>query len=87
MNDRNVIILTDENGHDVEFEFLDLIAYRKKEYVVLAPIKDWDGQVVILQLDEMDGETESYMSVENEFVLGTVFSLFKERNRDYFTFE
>ena len=37
----------------------------------------------ILQLEETDGETENYISVENEFVLETVFALFKERNKDY----
>lgn len=28
-----------------------------------------------------------YVGVENEFVLETVFALFKERNKDFFTFE
>lgn len=79
--------LNDENGNEVEFEFLDLIPYRQNEYVVLLPIGDSDGQVVILQLKEIDDETEEYVGVENEFVLETVFALFKERNKDFFTFE
>ena len=79
--------MNDEDGNEIEFEFLDLISYRQKEYVVLLPLKDSDEQVVILQLEETDGETENYISVENEFVLETVFALFKERNKDYFTFE
>lgn len=87
MADENIIILNDESGREVEFEFLDLISYRKKEYVVLFPLKDNDGQVVILQLEDTDGEIENYLSVENEYILETVFSLFKERNKDYFTFE
>lgn len=41
----------------------------------------------ILQLKEIDDETEEYVGVENEFVLETVFALFKERNKDFFTFE
>ena len=40
-----------------------------------------------LQLKEIDDETEEYVGVENEFVLETVFALFKERNKDFFTFE
>lgn len=87
MDEENLIVLNDENGNEIEFEFLDLISYRQKEYVVLLPLKDSDEQVVILQLEETDGETENYISVENEFVLETVFALFKERNKDYFTFE
>ena len=80
MDEDNIITLNDENGNEVEFEFLDLIPYRQNEYVVLLPIGDSDGQVVILQLKEIDDETE-------EYVLETVFALFKERNKDFFTFE
>lgn len=87
MDEENIIVLNDENGNEIEFEFLDLISYRQKEYVVLLPLKDSDEQVVILQLEEADEETESYISVENEFVLNTIFALFKERNKDFFTFE
>ena len=85
MDEDNIITLNDENGNEVEFEFLDLIPYRQNEYVVLLPIGDSDGQVVILQLKEIDDETEEYVGVENEFVLETVFALFKERNKDFFT--
>ena len=87
MDEDNIITLNDENGNEVEFEFLDLIPYRQNEYVVLLPIGDSDGQVVILQLKEIDDETEEYVGVENEFVLETVFALFKERNKDFFRFE
>lgn len=71
MDEDNIITLNDENGNEVEFEFLDLIPYRQNEYVVLLPIGDSDGQVVILQLKEIDDETEEYVGVENEFVLET----------------
>lgn len=87
MDEENIIVLNDEDGNKIEFEFLDLISYRQKEYVVLLPLKDSDEQVVILQVEEADEETENYISVENEFVLNTVFALFKERNKDFFTFE
>ena len=75
MDEENIIVLNDENGNEIEFEFLDLISYRQKEYVVLLPLKDSDDQVVILQVEAADEETENYISVENEFVLNTVFAL------------
>lgn len=87
MNEENIITLNDEDGSEIKFEFLDLISYRQKDYVVMLPLDDSDGQVVILQLEEVDDETESYIGVENEFVLETVFSLFKERNKDFYEFE
>ena len=83
MDEENIIVLNEENGNEIEFEFLDLISYRQKEYVVLLPLKDSDDQVVILQVEAADEETENYISVENEFVLNTVFALFKERNKDF----
>ena len=35
MDEDNIITLNDENGNEVEFEFLDLIPYRQNEYVCL----------------------------------------------------
>lgn len=87
MDEENIIQLNDEDGNSVSFEFLDLIKWREKEYVVLLPVDDDDGQVVILQLESIDGEQENYIGVENEFILETVFALFKERNKDFFNFE
>ena len=40
MDEDNIITLNDENGNEVEFEFLDLIPYRQNEYVVLLP--NWE---------------------------------------------
>ena len=82
----NLIILNDEEGNEVEFEFLDLITYRGKEYVVLLPEDEDADQVVILQIEEIDAENESYIGVENEFTLSAVFELFKERHKDDFNF-
>ena len=65
----NIIILSDENGEDVEFEFLDLIEYDSEEYIVLLPVaedeEEEDGQVVILKVESTENEDEeSYVSVE-----------------------
>lgn len=87
MANDNIIILHDERGNDIKFEFLDLISYRQKEYVVLFPLEGSDGQVVILEVEDIDEKTDNYASVKNESVLEAVFALFKERNKNYFTFE
>ena len=86
MENDNIIVLNDEDGNEVEFEFLDLIPYRGKEYVVLLPVSDEADEVVILQLEEADDETESYISVDNELTLQAVFEIFKERAKDTFNF-
>ena len=86
MENDNIIVLNDDDGNEVEFEFLDLIPYRGKEYVVLLPVSDEADEVVILQLEEADDETESYVSVDNELTLQALFEIFKERAKDTFNF-
>lgn len=82
------IILNDENGEEVEFEFMDLISYEGEEYVVLLPVEDCEeaGQVVILRMDESGEDEESYASVDDDDTLMAVFNIFKDRFKDEFNF-
>ena len=52
--DNNIIVLNDEDGKEVKFEFLDLVELDNEEYVVLLPVEaegeDSDGEVVILKV-------------------------------------
>lgn len=82
----NYIVLNDENGDEVQFEFLDLIEHDSKEYVVLLPVEDDDGEVVILEIAETDGDEESYVSVDDEETLMQVFEIFKEKFKQEFNF-
>lgn len=83
----NKIVLNDEDGNEVEFEFIDLIPYEGEEYVVLLPCEDDDGMVVILRIESVDGENETYATVDDEETLNTIFGIFKERAKDIFNFE
>ncbi len=87
----NIIVLTDEDGVDVEFEFCASIEYEGNEYVVLLPTDDDDGEVVILQVIESEdaGEDDevTYVGVDDEEVLQSVFELFKEQAGDEFDFD
>ena len=85
----NTIILNDEDGRGVPFEFLDLITYNGEDYVILLPKEESDDaeEVVILKVDETYSEDEeSYTSVEDEEILQAVFNIFKEKFRDEFNF-
>ena len=86
MENENIIVLNDDEGNEAEFEILDLIPYRGKEYVVLLPVSDETDEVVILQLEEVADETESYISIDNEATLQVVFEIFKEKFKDVFNF-
>lgn len=89
----NIVILNDEDGNEVKFEFLDLVELNEEEYVVLLPVteegEEDEGEVVILKVEDNDdeeSEEESYVSVEDEDVLNQVFEIFKERFKDEFDF-
>lgn len=82
----NMVILTDEDGNDVEFEFLDVVQVDDKEYVILLPVEDMEkGEVVIFRI-EGDGEEESYIGLEDEAEAEKVFLAFKEKAKDDFNF-
>lgn len=88
----NIIILNDEEGNEVKFEFLDLVELDEEEYVVLLPVsedgEEDEGEVVILKLEDTDedSEEESYVGVEDEEILNKVFAIFKEKYKDEFNF-
>ena len=86
----NIIVLNDENGEEVPFEFLDLIELDGEEYVVLLPVEEDEeeaDEVVILKLEDTESEDEeSYVSVEDEEILNKVFEIFKEKFKDEFNF-
>ena len=88
----NIIVLNDEDGNEVKFEFLDLVELDDEEYVVLLPVteegEEEEGEVVILKVEDSDEESdeESYVSIEDEDTLNKVFEIFKEKFKDDFDF-
>ena len=83
----SVLTLTDEHGNDVDFEYMDCVEYEGKEYLVLMPMEEDSDEIVILEIEPVDEETENYLSVSDEAVLNAVFAIFKERYADILTFE
>lgn len=86
-DETSVLTLTDENGQDVEFEYLDCIEYLGKEYLVLMPIEELSTEIVILEIEPVDEENENYLSVQDEDILNAVYDIFKEKYKDVLTFE
>ena len=88
----NIVILNDEEGNEVKFEFLDLVELDNEEYVVLLPMteegEEDEGEVVILKVEDTDDESEeeSYVSIDDEEILNKVFEIFKEKFKDDFDF-
>ena len=83
----SILTLTDENGEDVDFEYLDCVDYEGKEYLVLMPAEELATEIVILEVEPIDEENENYLSVNDENVLNAVYEIFKDRYKDVLTFE
>ena len=83
----SVLTLTDENGEDIDFEYLDCLTYQDKEYLVLMPADEAETQIVILEVEPVDDENENYLAVDDEAVLDAVYGMFKEKYKDVLTFE
>ena len=82
----SILTLTDENGNEVNFEYLDSVEYNGVEYLVLAPEGDEDGETVILEVQPVDEELENYIAVEDEAILDAVYAIFKDRFKDILDF-
>lgn len=91
------MVLSDDDGVEVEFEYIGSVDYEGDEYVVLLPVEDdeeGEAEVLILKVEtttEVDDEgeeyeDEQYVSVESEDVLDAVFEIFKHENADAFDF-
>ena len=83
----SILTLTDENGADVEFEYLDCIEYEGKEYLILLPVAEEEAEIVILEVEPVDEENENYLAVTDDTVLEAVYAIFKEKFQDVLEFE
>ena len=82
----SIVTFVDENGEDCDFEFLDCIEYEGKEYIVLTPAEEDAAEILILEVQPIDEENEDYVSIADEQLLETIYGIFKERNKDLYTF-
>ena len=80
-----IMTLINEDGEEVEYEFIDSITYENEEYVVLLPVEQEDCEAVILAV-ESDGDMENYVAVDDEDILSAVYEIFKERFADQLDF-
>ena len=55
-NEGTLITLEDEEGNEIEFEFLDVVEYEGEEYIVLIENDEEADEVVILKINAIDDE-------------------------------
>ena len=70
MEENRIIILTDENGDEVEFEIVADMEYDEKEYALLGN-RDNPDEVVIFQVID-NGDDATFVLVEDMDLLETL---------------
>ena len=79
MEESATIILTDENGKDLEFDHLLTFDHDGARYVALMAVDEVEGvgedEVLLLRIDKVDGE-DVLTGIDNEVLLEEVFDEF-----------
>ena len=81
----NNILLVDNDGNEIEFEYIDSVEYGGNEYVVLVQLDDDsdDTEAVILRVEKGEEDKESYVGIDDENELNAVFALFLKQQEKY----
>lgn len=81
----NFITLTDEDGNDIELEYVDALEWNGVTYMAFFPTVEEDAEedeeeygLIILKSVTEDGE-ETLVTIEDEDELGTVYEKFMEQ--------
>jgi uncharacterized protein YrzB (UPF0473 family) len=80
-----MVTLYDEDGNEIELELLDVIDYEGESFAVMLPPDE--DEVIIMLLEELNEEEDTYSPVDDEDKLTAVFEVFKEKFKDEFDFE
>lgn len=85
----NIVVLTDENGEDQEFEHIDTILFKDSYYVALTPLTDeaeeddddLEQEVYIMKVVK-ENDQDALVMVDDEEELDEVFEEFQMRFED-----
>lgn len=66
-----VIVLTDEEGTEHEFQVIDFFNVEEKEYAVLVPLDEFDdddeeGEALIFRVEDDEDGNEILMEIEDD---------------------
>jgi len=86
--DDDLVVLEDEDGNTVEFQFLELVTVDEKPYAVLMPTEDdGEGGVVIVEVIDLGEESEHYDAVTDDDLNDRIYQQFKKEFGDKYEFE
>ena len=73
-----IIVLTDDEGKEVEFEHIDTIEMNDEYYVILLTVEDPEGGVVILKFENDDADCEVLVGVDDDAEAQSVLDKYAE---------
>lgn len=79
--DKNIILLTDDEGNEIEFEHIDTIELNEEIYMAFIPANlpvEEDAEVVILKVIT-EGDEEILATPETEEEMNAVFNVLMDR--------
>ncbi len=87
----DIIILNDEDGNECRFQFLDMIDYKGREFIVLLSEEEAakeESDVDILEVVPVpdNPELENYLPVDDDDIIEAVFDIFAANNKDTLDF-
>lgn len=87
-DDDDLIVLEDEDGNTIEFQFLEMVTVDSKPYAVLMPLEDddEDAGVVIVEIVDLGKDTEHYDAVTDDALLDRIFGQFQKEFADQYDF-
>ena len=87
--DDDKVILEDEEGNVLEFQFLELMMVDDVPYAVLMPVDDPDGElgVVIVEVVDLGKDSEHYDAVTDDALNERIFEQFRKEFADKYDFE
>ena len=87
-------VFEDENGDQVELEFLGLILHEGRRYGFFMEVTEEtpalsDGEVLVLEVTDLDedGQPSEFELVEDEAIALEVYADFREATKDLYDFE
>lgn len=83
--DDDIVVLEDEDGNVVRFQFLELVTVDVTPYAVLMPLDDDEG-VVIVEVVDLGQDTERYDAVTDETLCERIFDQFRKEFGDKYDF-
>lgn len=77
-NENDTIILTDEDGNESEFEFMDSFEFEGKTYYALVPVDDENGEYVLLRLEQDENGEDILSTIDDDDEFDRVADYFED---------